>query len=145
MNIMTYIENKFLDTKTLNDTYLAGKPIPLQYATSFFTEKTWKVLLSGIPFIIFSTPYSLNDLKKLGFKTYTPFINESYDLIEDNNLRLLAIVEEIYRISTLSDVDFEQLLQNCSDIAEFNAKLVNSMKYSMKLSTEFNFLNQLLA
>ena len=47
--------------------------------TFFLTEKTIKVLSCGMPFIILSTPKFLENLKKLGFKTYSSLWDESYD------------------------------------------------------------------
>ena len=69
----------------------------------YISEKTTKPIANLQPFIIFGTPYTLDELKKLGFKTFAPFIDEEYDNIEDNNLRFKAIVEEVYRISQMSD------------------------------------------
>ena len=46
---------------------------------NFFSEKICKPLINLHPFILMSTPYSLKFLKKFGFKTFHPFINEQYD------------------------------------------------------------------
>ena len=44
-----------------------------------FTEKTWKPILNFHPFIYVGNTGSLKKLKEYGFKTFEPFIDESYD------------------------------------------------------------------
>jgi hypothetical protein len=43
------------------------------------TEKTWKAIYLGIPFVINATNGHLNRLKLFGFKTFGNLIDESYD------------------------------------------------------------------
>lgn len=31
------------------------------------------------PFIVYGSPFTLKSLRELGFKTFSPFIDESYD------------------------------------------------------------------
>lgn len=57
----------------------------------FFTEKLDKVLAVGQPFIIATVPHYIKTLKKLGFKTFDKWWDESYDNIIPQNDRLLAI------------------------------------------------------
>ena len=58
--------------------------------TSFFfiTEKTIKPIRAGIPFVIVGCHHYLKKLRKLGFKTFSPYIDESYDDEEDTNKRI---------------------------------------------------------
>ena len=37
----------------------------------------------------------LRGIKKEGFKTFHPFINEDYDLIENMNERCVAVINEL--------------------------------------------------
>lgn len=48
-------------------------------ATNFITEKTFKPIAYQHPFITISNPYSLRELKELGFATFDNIFNESYD------------------------------------------------------------------
>jgi hypothetical protein len=61
----------------------------------FVTEKTLKPLLVGHPFIAVSGRYFLKHLHKLGFKTFSNVINESYDDLEWPGERQRAVVEEV--------------------------------------------------
>ena len=86
----------------------------------FFTEKIFKPISMKHPFIIASRPYSLYHLRQIGYKTFHPYINEEYDIIDNNEQRLLAIVEEIKRLSTYSDSDWIIWQENIKDIVEYN-------------------------
>lgn len=68
----------------------------------YFSEKTWKPIGNLQPFIFIGPAHGLTELKKLGFKTFSPFINESYDLELDPTIRFKMIIEEIERLSKLS-------------------------------------------
>ena len=59
----------------------------------------------------------LSDLRKLGFKTFSPFIDETYDTIVDNEQRRTAIVNEVERITKLNETEYLTLLDNCNTIA----------------------------
>jgi len=49
----------------------------------FPTEKTGKALMSSKPFIILGSKHFLKHLRSIGFKTFHPIIDESYDEIDD--------------------------------------------------------------
>jgi hypothetical protein len=69
----------------------------------FFSEKIFKPIQMCHPFIIVSRPKSLEYLKKIGYQTFHPLIDESYDQIEDDGERLLAIVREVKRLNEMTD------------------------------------------
>lgn len=75
--------------------------------TSWITEKTVKNLYIGKPFILMSGHGSLKKLRQLGFKTFSPWIDESYDTEPNVYLRLEAIKQEIDRLASIS---IDQLL-----------------------------------
>lgn len=83
--------------------------------TSFFSEKIFKPIRARHPFILVGTPGILKDLKKLGFKTFSEWWDESYDDITDPEERLDAICKLLKHLSTYSNnqwIDFyEQMRQ----------------------------------
>jgi hypothetical protein len=93
------------------------------FAPTSITEKAYKPIACAAPFIVFSTPYYLEDLRNLGFETFSPYINESYDQEEDNQERLNMIVDEIERICNLDDVNYSNLIDNCKKIADKNKQI----------------------
>jgi len=48
----------------------------------FPTEKTYKSLMLGHPFVLYGGRGSLGKLQQLGFRTFGPWIDESYDLAD---------------------------------------------------------------
>lgn len=67
----------------------------------YFSEKTWKPIGHLQPFIFMGPAHGLKELKKLGFRTFAPFVDESYDNELDPELRFKMIMAEIERISKL--------------------------------------------
>jgi len=64
----------------------------------FLTEKTFKPIMYGHPFILYGQQKSLEMLKNLGFKTYTTLFDESYDEIENTVERRQKITAQIRRV-----------------------------------------------
>lgn len=85
-----------------------------------FTEKTLRPIACKHPFILAGGPGSLKVLKKYGFRTFEPWIDESYDSVTDTAARLDMIISEMSRIANLSADQLSVLLTNCQEIAEFN-------------------------
>jgi hypothetical protein len=100
------------------------------------TEKTLRPLACGHPFILAAGPGSLALLKKYGFQTFSPYINESYDTVQDNDLRLSLIVDEMKRIQLLSDNEKSELINQCNLIAEFNKAHYFSKDFFNSIVTE---------
>ena len=103
-----------------------------EFSTSSITEKTYKPIACQRPFIVLATPYWLRDLKRLGFKTFHPYIREDYDSIENNQLRLQAIVNEIQRISELSRQEFREIIDSCNEIALENYRILLEKKHAQR-------------
>ena len=76
------------------------------------TEKTIKSLITGMPFVMVSTPKFLNRLKALGFCTYDALWDESYDDIEDTHKRIDAVIGVCKKLAEFSWGDHMESLQN---------------------------------
>jgi predicted CopG family antitoxin len=94
----------------------------------FLSEKTFKPIAKCHPFIIASVPRMLDKLRELGYKSFSPYIDESYDLETNDNLRLLKIVKELERISNMSDSEVEQFIHNVRPICEHNRNVLLDKK-----------------
>jgi hypothetical protein len=117
---------------------------PQEFSPSFPTEKIYKSIACRKPFIVFSTPRFLKEFKELGYKTFSPFINESYDEIDNNIDRLNAIVAEIERLTKLSNHEFNCILIKCKEIARHNFKIMKKLKEEVIISDDFGWLYQYL-
>jgi hypothetical protein len=89
-------------------------------SSTFITEKTIKCLALKHPFVMASVSGMLEGLRKRGYKTFHPFIDETYDTILDDDLRLQAIVQEVNRLSSQSDADWLEWTANIKDVVEYN-------------------------
>ena len=69
-------------------------------------------------------PKSLHVLKDSGYKTFHPYINEDYDNIEDDELRLVAIADEIERLCGLSDEEWLEIQRELIPRLEHNYQLL---------------------
>ncbi len=103
---------------------------------SFLTEKTYKAILFKKPFIMVSEQHGLKALRKFGFKTFSPWIDESYDDIEDFHLRIEAIHAEIKRLSLFSDDWISKMISEMDDIIQHNHKVLFDLAYR-RLPEEF--------
>lgn len=101
-----------------------GKVTVEEFSPAFLTEKTYKCIAAGRPFLAYTTPYFIKEIRTLGYKTFHPYINESYDSIEDNDKRRQAIVKEIDRLSKLSPEKYQEVRDKCFEIAQHNRKVL---------------------
>ena len=67
----------------------------------WITEKVWKSMVSYQPFIIIGVRNSLKFLRENGFKTFQPFIDESYDSLPTYKERKKVFQKEIDRICNM--------------------------------------------
>ena len=115
----------------LNSEFYKHFPINVVTETLFFTrsiftsEKIWKPMLHGQIFLPMAAPYYLKSLRELGFKTFAPYVNEDYDLIEDPIERAQALIKVLEELVQLSNLDFSELLLKCKPLVEHNRKLIN--------------------
>jgi hypothetical protein len=66
------------------------------------TEKTAKALITGIPFIIAGSYKFLENLRELGFQTYSELWSEEYDNIINVDDRTTAIIELLNKLKKTS-------------------------------------------
>jgi hypothetical protein len=84
------------------------------------TEKILRPIACGHPFILAAGPGSLSLLKKYGFKTFSPYIDEQYDTIIDDQSRLTAVVAAMEKFKNLQTQRQAYALESCREIAKFN-------------------------
>jgi len=86
----------------------------------FITEKIFRNIKFKKPFIVMGQQHLLASFRKLGYKTFHPLINESYDTIVNVDKRCKAVLIELNRLRKMSDVEFNNLLEECKPIVEHN-------------------------
>ena len=94
------------------------------YPYSFRTEKIWKPIAVGHPFIAVANRGFYRDLHSMGFQTFGHIIDESFDSIDNSQER----IERIARV-------VEDLCQQ--DLASFYAECYNVCKYNQQHYAEY--------
>ncbi len=98
----------------VTETYLSDS------SNLYITEKTVRPILRLQPFIHIGAPYVLRELKNMGFKTFSPYINESYDDIEDPVKRFSLILDQVDHICNMSLEDLHKMSLELFPILEHN-------------------------
>jgi hypothetical protein len=93
------------------------------------TEKTLRPIACGHPFILAAGPGSLEYVRSYGFKTFAPWIDESYDSETDSLKRLEKIIQAMKHIQNLQGQELEKFLQGIQQIAKFNKKHFFSQEF----------------
>jgi hypothetical protein len=92
---------------------------------TFLTEKTFKPIKHGQPFVVVAPPGTLQVLRDLGYRTFDSVIDNTYDSIEDNTQRWIAVRGVIESIKS-GNLDLFQ--HQCRADVEHNKQLFLSSK-----------------
>jgi len=71
----------------------------------WITEKTFKSFVYKLPFIMIGPAEAVATIKKIGFKSFSTLIDETYDMEFDNVKRMSMILNEINKIQQIEDID----------------------------------------
>jgi UDPglucose 6-dehydrogenase len=113
-----YFENSYFSVVT-ETTYYQGPANNLQQDI-FPSEKIYKPILMNHPFILMGRPHFLETLRGHGYKTFHPFIDETYDSVEDDDERLRLILNEIKRLVEFTDEQYKEWMRQIKPIVEHN-------------------------
>ena len=94
----------------------------------YMSEKIFKPISNLVPFIIVSTPFFLKKLREIGYKTFHPWINESYDEEVDNDKRFFMILDEIKRLCSMTKEEIHKWYYEMEDILLYNQEHFASYK-----------------
>jgi hypothetical protein len=87
------------------------------YPYTFRTEKIWKPMIMGHPFVAAANCGYYKDLHAAGFQTFGKLIDESFDQIDDSRDRADRIVDVVADICYNGAASF---LQSAEDICKYN-------------------------
>jgi hypothetical protein len=114
-----------------SETYMTGQ-------FKFVTEKIFKPIANFQPFVFLSFPGALKELKHLGFKTFHPYIDESYDDEQDEIKRFNLIYSEIERLCSMGIKQLHDWYWKMEDILIYNHKhllsLYQNEPYALELA-----------
>lgn len=104
----------------------------------FLSEKIFKVIAMGHPFVLSCAPNTLQYLHKLGYKTFSPFIDESYDSIQNNKQRMTAIVDQIEKLCSMSKDKTVNWINNIRPIVQHNFDVLKKKQKTHNVSRKMN-------
>ena len=98
----------------------------------FITDKTLKPIAAGHPFILLSTKHALKNLRELGFKTFSEFIDESYDECDTVEEKVEIISKNLEKLDMGAS---KELYDSTKEIREHNQtqllRLIGSYKFDL--------------
>jgi hypothetical protein len=107
-----------------------------QSTGTFVTEKTWKCIKYGQPFIMVAPAGTLQHLRDLGYRTFDHVLDNSYDMIQDPTQRWLAIKK---LIADIKHAGLQDLWARCQSDVDWN-----SLFFEQHVRHNVNSLTQLL-
>jgi hypothetical protein len=88
-----------------------------EYPYSFRTEKIWKPILAGHPFLVCANAGFYRDLRNMGFRTFDRLINESFDSIIHGKDRLDRLIDTV---EWLCNQDLAEFWQASREVCLYN-------------------------
>lgn len=107
------------------------------YPHSFRTEKIWKPVAIGHPFIVASNSGYYRDLHRLGFKTFGHLLDERFDTIENNQQRIERIVKVV---NDLCQQDLSSFITAAEDVCKYNQQHLAEMRPQVRSQFPGQFL-----
>lgn len=95
----------------------------------FITEKTFKPIVAGHPFILLAQPNTLEYIRELGYKVDFYGIDSSYDKIKNPRERFFKVHTELRRWIGLSRQEKVECIKKSMDIIEHNLELFKTKDY----------------
>ena len=92
----------------------------------YISEKVVKPIGHNHPFIVFGSIGTLEHLRKMGFKTFEPYIDESYDKEERPETRFGLILNQVRLLCEKSDEEKIQWMERVKPIVEYNSKYLDT-------------------
>lgn len=105
---------------------------------SFRTEKIWKPIIMGHPWIAVANAGFYRDIRNLGFKTFDGIIDESFDLIANDQERIERISQVI---QDLSRSNLPEFLLQCKSICKYNQSVMLDIRKNIVDAFPQQFLN----
>ena len=95
------------------------------FSDHWITEKTFKCLATGKPFVVLSGPGFLKTLQNFGFKTYSDVIDESYDNALTPGARIRSMMQSLTDLYCSPDKEIK--IQKLNHIAEYNKSIYDEI------------------
>jgi len=132
-----------VDGSAYRDTYFSlVTETVFNYPYSFRTEKIWKPIAVGHPFIAVANQGFYRDIHNLGFKTFSHVVDESFDTIDNSQDRIERIAKVV---EDLCQQDLASFYKECYNVCKYNQALYTEMRHQVprELPKQFHkFINK---
>ena len=91
-----------------------------EYPYPYFSEKTWKGILTGRAFMMVNARHSLQKLQEFGFKTFSQWWDESYDSLPTVVDRVEAITKNLAMFQDYEPSQLNRLQQEMLPVLQHN-------------------------
>ena len=132
------------ETLFYKDTYEYNHLVDIQPTNSvFLSEKIYKPLCLKHPFVVVGVDRTLENLRKFGYKTFSKWIDESYDLEPDCDKRMDMVMEEAKRLINLSHDEWQQIIKEMVPTLQHNFDVLGRNKELIAAPMNFSrmFMN----
>lgn len=102
--------------------------------TLFLSEKIWKPISCGHPFMVLGNKGTLKKLKEFGFRTFEKWFDESYDNEEEMNIRSQMITNEIEKFKDKTVDELRDIRNEMFEVCEHNR-----VKYIQMVTHKYTF------
>jgi hypothetical protein len=120
----------YLKPEPYRDTYFSlVTETVFEYPYSFRTEKIWKPIGIGHPFVVAANCGYYRDLRALGFETFGHVWDESFDSIENNQQRIQAVAA---LVEDLCRQDLAYLQAQCYNVCKYNQQHLADMRLRVR-------------
>ena len=120
----------YINAKPYLDTYFSLiTETVFDHPYSFRTEKLWKPVAVGHPFIVVSNAGYYRDLQNLGFRTFGHLIDESFDSIDNNQQRIERIAEIV---EDLCCQDLPAFITAAEEVCKYNQLLMIELRSKVR-------------
>lgn len=96
--------------------------------TIYLSEKTFKPIVMGHPFITVSSTGTLKKIKELGYKTFDRWWDESYDECETYQERIDSIILILKELQKKTNKERIQMRAEMLDVLKYNQKLIHQRR-----------------
>jgi hypothetical protein len=108
----------------------------------FYSEKTWKPILAGQPFMYIATAGALAELRRQGYQTFGSWWDESYDNEPDLDKRITMVITELDKLSKLPMQELVNIRKEMRTVLEHNQNLFNYYRNDVYRNHPDEFLYQ---
>ena len=138
----TYVKHDLFDN-TWGEIYLKAEPYIDTYFSlvtetvfhhpySFRTEKIWKPVAMGHPFVVAANTGYYRDFRNLGFRTFGHLIDESFDSLDDQYDRCKRIAQVV---TDLCASDLADFVTQAQDVCKYNQQ--HQIELSRQIRLDF--------